>query len=161
MIDMQALQLRYGGFRKYNWSDVQWIVHPEHWFLARPLDQSGIWRVAYGECDGVGDLELRGRLSENLETLLPGAPKESDYEIITWSPFFMHQRCAEKMRQGRVLLAGDAGHLCSPMHVNQAIIVALSPMDMLTSLLGVVCVLPAESRMSELLCSVLKVSTAV
>ncbi|XXH01321.1 hypothetical protein Hte_007679 [Hypoxylon texense] len=30
------------------------------------------------------------------------------------SPYKIHQRCAPALRKGRVLLAGDAAHLCNP-----------------------------------------------
>lgn len=58
---------------------------------------------------------MRDRLPQKLETILPGHPKPEDYELVRFSPFTMNQRCAERMRVGRVLLAGDAAHLCNPM----------------------------------------------
>jgi 3-(3-hydroxy-phenyl)propionate hydroxylase len=35
-------------------------------------------------------------------------------EVVQWSPYRMHQRAAERMREGRVLLAGDAAHATNP-----------------------------------------------
>ena len=77
-----------------------------------------LWRIAYGEVRGLSHEELRARLPEKFEKLLPGNPKPGDYEVVRFSPFVMHQRCVEKMRVGRVLLAGDAAHLCNPMLVS-------------------------------------------
>src|SRR5271163_5232016 len=48
------------------------------------------------------------------ETMLPGHPKPGDYKIVNVSPYKVHQRCAEKFRVGRFLLAADAAHLCNP-----------------------------------------------
>lgn len=73
-------------------------------------------RVAYGEVAGLSEEEMRGRAAERLEMILPGNPKPNDYDILRFSPFIMHQRCVEKMRVGRVMLVGDAAHLCNPMY---------------------------------------------
>src|SRR3979490_1869488 len=48
------------------------------------------------------------------ETMLPGNPKPGDYKLTNISPYKIHQRCAEKFRLGRFLLAADAAHLCNP-----------------------------------------------
>ena len=47
-------------------------------------------------------------------TLLPGNPKPEDFTLVDFSFYNQHQRCAEKFRVGRVLLAADAAHLCNP-----------------------------------------------
>jgi 2-polyprenyl-6-methoxyphenol hydroxylase-like FAD-dependent oxidoreductase len=47
-------------------------------------------------------------------TLLPGNPKPEDFTLVDFSFYSQHQRCAEKLRVGRVLLAADAAHLCNP-----------------------------------------------
>jgi len=48
------------------------------------------------------------------EKMLPGNPKPEDYKLTNISPYKIHQRCAEKFRVGRFLLAADAAHLCNP-----------------------------------------------
>lgn len=48
------------------------------------------------------------------EAMLPGNPKPGDYKLTNISPYKIHQRCAEKFRVGRFLLAADAAHLCNP-----------------------------------------------
>lgn len=47
-------------------------------------------------------------------TLLPGNPKPEDFTLVDFSFYSQHQRCAEKFRVGRILLAADAAHLCNP-----------------------------------------------
>ena len=39
---------------------------------------------------------------------------ERDYEIVWKSVYRFHSRCVDRMRRGRVLIAGDAAHLVSP-----------------------------------------------
>lgn len=46
--------------------------------------------------------------------MLPGNPKPEDYKIVNCSPYKMHQRCADRFRFGKILLAADAAHLCNP-----------------------------------------------
>jgi 2-polyprenyl-6-methoxyphenol hydroxylase-like FAD-dependent oxidoreductase len=46
--------------------------------------------------------------------MLPGHPKPGQYKLDNISPYKIHQRCAEKFRMGRFLLAADAAHLCNP-----------------------------------------------
>lgn len=42
-------------------------------------------------------------------------PNEGDgAQLDLYSPYSMHQRCVEKMRVGRVLLAGDSAHVTNP-----------------------------------------------
>src|SRR5271169_7251450 len=48
------------------------------------------------------------------ERMLPGHPKPDEYKLTNCVPYKMHQRCAEKFRVGRFLLAADAAHLCNP-----------------------------------------------
>jgi 2-polyprenyl-6-methoxyphenol hydroxylase-like FAD-dependent oxidoreductase len=48
------------------------------------------------------------------EKMLPGNPKPGEYKLTNISPYKIHQRCAEKFRVGRFLLAADAAHLCNP-----------------------------------------------
>lgn len=85
------------------------------------LESPDIWRIAYGEDMSLSAEQLRSRLPEKFEILLPGHPKPEDYEVLRFSPFVMHQRCVEKMRNGRILLAGDAAHLCNPMYALTAL----------------------------------------
>lgn len=42
--------------------------------------------------------------------------------MINFSPYKIHQRLAEHLRVGRVLLAADAAHLCNPLYVRSGFI---------------------------------------
>lgn len=72
-----------------------------------------MWRVGYSpppdadEAAAVADDEIQARLTR----ILPG---HGPFEIITARLYSVHRRLVEKMRVGRMLLAGDAAHLNSP-----------------------------------------------
>jgi len=83
--------------------------------MACKIDDPGLWRFGYAERVALDEKDLKAGLAAKLEVLLPGAPKEGEHEVLRWSPFVMNNRVVEKMHVGRVLLAGDAAHLCNPM----------------------------------------------
>ncbi len=56
---------------------------------------------------------MRERQPWKYKQFVPGSPEPSEYEIRNFSPYKIHQRCAEKFRWGRVLLAADAAHVCN------------------------------------------------
>ncbi|KAK6371385.1 hypothetical protein LTS17_009116 [Exophiala oligosperma] len=103
------------SFDKLGFSDVQWIIHPENWFVIAKIDNKGLWRIVYGEAPGLSTEEIRDRLPQRFRETLPGHPEPNEYQLETVTPYTVHQRCAEKMRVGRILLAGDAAHLNNPM----------------------------------------------
>ncbi|KEF55240.1 uncharacterized protein A1O9_08894 [Exophiala aquamarina CBS 119918] len=105
----------YYDLEKYGWSDIQWTIHPEHWFISMKITKDGLWRVAYGDDASFSEDELKQRLPDKFRKILPGNPEPDQYKIKTMASFRMHQRCAPKMKVGRVLLGGDAAHLCNPM----------------------------------------------
>lgn len=94
---------------------MSWVIDPVNWAVIAELSKDGTWRVSYGEVGGLSREELQGRMAEKLRLLLLGSPTPDQYEISRFNPYTMHQRYAERMRVGRVLLAADAAHLCNPM----------------------------------------------
>ena len=106
-------------FDRLGWEDTQFIIDPVHWYMAARIaahedPKQSIWRISYGEKAGLSNEELLERQEMKFEQMLPGHPKPSEYKILNKSPYRVHQRCVEKMRVGRVLLAADAAHLCNP-----------------------------------------------
>lgn len=87
--------------------------HPEHFAVIALLSRQGLWRVSYAEKTGLSDDELRKRLEEKYEALFPG-PRPLKYDLKMFSPYLLHQKCASSFRVGRILLAGDAAHICNP-----------------------------------------------
>jgi hypothetical protein len=105
--------------------DSNFIIDPEDWFMAARITTDGMWRVSYGERPGLSfpevqlytistELQLIARQPMKYERMLPGNPKPTEYKLTNISPYKIHQRCAEKFRVGRFLLAADAAHLCNP-----------------------------------------------
>ena len=94
---------------------MSWIVDPVDWAVVGHIAQDGTWRVSYGEIVGLSNDELGQRMPEKLRKLLPGHPSPDQYEVKRFSPYTLHQRCAERMRVGRIMLAADAAHLNNPM----------------------------------------------
>ena len=82
--------------------------------MAARIARDGLYRITYGEKPGLTREEYLARQPAIFEKILPGNPKPSDYKIVNFSPYRMHQRCAPKFRVGRILLAADAAHLCNP-----------------------------------------------
>jgi len=103
---------------KFGWNDSNFIIHPEHYFMAARIGKGkgreAMWRITYGDLAGLSREELIERQPKKFETFLPGHPKPDEYTVDNISPYKMHQRCAEKLRVGRFLLVADAGHLCNP-----------------------------------------------
>ncbi|OJI91472.1 hypothetical protein ASPTUDRAFT_38497 [Aspergillus tubingensis CBS 134.48] len=105
----------YYPFEKHGFDwDSNFIIDPEHWFMAARISNDGLWRVTYGEVGGLSVEELQARQPAKFKAFLPGHPEPSNYKIVNFSPYKVHQRLAKKMRVGRFLLAADAAHLCNP-----------------------------------------------
>lgn len=103
----------YYDFEKYGWMDGNFLIDPEHWALIGRINDKGLWRVSYGEIDGLAYDELMLRLPWKFEMMFPG-PRPLEYEVAQASPYRLNQRCADRFRVGKVVLAGDAAHLCNP-----------------------------------------------
>ncbi|KAJ9641657.1 hypothetical protein H2204_002719 [Knufia peltigerae] len=104
----------YYDFEPYKWLDSNFIIHPEHFFMAARIGTDGLWRITYGEKPGLTTEQLRERLPMKFKTFLPGHPEPDQYNVVNFSPYKIHQRLAPKMRVGRFCLAADAAHLCNP-----------------------------------------------
>lgn len=75
------------------------------------ITPDGLWRYTYKEDASLPEASYQQRMPDMFAELLGGA---TDYEVIASAPYRMHQRCAERFRLGRVLLAGDAAHVTNP-----------------------------------------------
>ncbi|KAF2841197.1 FAD/NAD(P)-binding domain-containing protein [Patellaria atrata CBS 101060] len=109
-----ATNVYYPGFEKHGYNDINFIIDPEHYYMAARITRDGLWRVSFG-VDRLLDLdEVKEIQPKKYEVMLPGNPKPNDYKLVSLYPYRIHQRCAEKFRVGRVLLAADAAHVCNP-----------------------------------------------
>jgi 2-polyprenyl-6-methoxyphenol hydroxylase-like FAD-dependent oxidoreductase len=77
-----------------------------------PARASGTQRLI-----GIVPRELGHRADLTFEDVRPGAEQMLGLQVLetNWfSTYRVHHRVAERFRQGRVFIAGDAGHLHSP-----------------------------------------------
>ena len=93
------------GYRNY-------ILDPVEW--ANLFRWTDLWRVVLpADVDADPDALLDDDVIEaGLQRFHPASPP---YEVVSKSLYTVHQRVAETFRVGRVLLAGDAAHVNSPI----------------------------------------------
>jgi len=112
---------------------VNYVADPEEWLvLLRTPDH---WRVLF---------PVNGALEESssdagVQQLLTGVVDIGrEWDVLQWSQYVVSRRVAERLREGRVLLAGDAAHQNSPlggMGMNSGIQDAVSAARRLTSVI--------------------------
>jgi 3-(3-hydroxy-phenyl)propionate hydroxylase len=105
-----ATNLRY-DFRKMGMKSSNLFVHPELAAVIAQINATGLWRCTFQEDASLPLETLEDRIREYFRKLL-GA--DAEYELVAYQPYKMHQRMATKMREGRVVLVGDAAHLTNP-----------------------------------------------
>lgn len=99
--DMRSL-----GFRSSNL-----YIHPTHACVIADIDGKGMWRCTFQESDSLPEEGIVERI-ESFYRELWGA--DFAFELVDYRPYRMHQRLASTMREGRVMLIGDAAHLTNP-----------------------------------------------
>ena len=97
-----------------DWSNEDFTVYlaEKTFCLAFPVRKKGMFRFI-----GQVPQALRGRDDIGFEDLRPGIEKVTGTRVthVNWfSTYRVHHRVAEHFHQGRVFLAGDAGHVHSP-----------------------------------------------
>ena len=105
-----AINMEY-DFARYGYSTGVMVVDEEDWAVIGRIDKEGLFRVAFGIRCSVPEEELLAQLPQKLERLLPG-PRPLDYKLVAANPYWAHQRVAKTFISGRVLLTGDAAHVC-------------------------------------------------
>jgi len=99
------------ALENYGWDPCNYLVDPADGAVIAKVTRSGIWRVTFSEAT---DLPLEGiedRIHAYYRRVLP---EGMAYELVLHSAYNMHQRVVDRMRVGRVLLAGDAAHVTNP-----------------------------------------------
>ncbi|WP_322748341.1 MULTISPECIES: FAD-dependent monooxygenase [unclassified Frankia] len=89
--------------------DPEW--NPGRQVLVHPCPDS-VYRIDWQVAPGydLAQEEASGALERRIRRIVG----ERDYEIVWKSVYRFHARCANRLRVGRVLLAGDFAHLVSP-----------------------------------------------
>jgi len=91
------------------------VHHPADWAVTVKINKEGLWRVTFGEDASLPEDEVLRRIPERYGRILPASAQRATYEIESAAPYRVHQRCADRLRIGRVLLAGDAAHITNPV----------------------------------------------
>jgi 3-(3-hydroxy-phenyl)propionate hydroxylase len=105
-----ATNLRY-DFARYGYAPANVVIDAPYGAIVARIDRAGLWRCTYCEDASLPEEGILERMPAYFAAALPGS---KEYELVEYSPYRMHQRCVERMRIGRVLLAGDAAHITNP-----------------------------------------------
>jgi 2-polyprenyl-6-methoxyphenol hydroxylase-like FAD-dependent oxidoreductase len=101
----------YCDFAKLGYETANFVCDPTYMAVIAIIARDGLWRLTYQE-DASQPIEtFMDRLPERYAHFIPpGTP----YEIKAANPYVIHQRAATSLRQGRILLTGDAAHVTNP-----------------------------------------------
>ena len=98
-------------FEGAGYQETTMVIDDEWGAVIVKLTPDGSWRCTYMEDSALPEESFLGRVPQAYRHLLPG---QGGYDLDRAAPYRMHQRCAERFRVGRALLAGDAAHVTNP-----------------------------------------------
>jgi len=98
-------------FAKLGYQQANFVCDPVNMAVIAQLDREGLWRCTYMEDSALPVESYEERIHQRYEWYMRGS---KDYQIVSSSPYMLHQRAAETLRKGHVLLAGDAAHATNP-----------------------------------------------
>ena len=98
-------------FRKLGYQQANFVCDPTNMAVIAQLDREGLWRCTYMEDSALPLETYEDRIPERYEWFMRGS---KDYQLVSSSPYMLHQRAGETLRKGHVLLAGDAAHATNP-----------------------------------------------
>lgn len=99
-------------FESLGFDQAGFVCDPVYSAMICIIDKKGLWRLTYQEDGALPEETFMARLPERFAFHIPTDVK---YEVVAAAPYTIHQRCASRMRDGRVLLAGDSAHCTNPM----------------------------------------------
>lgn len=99
-------------FERHGFESANMLADPVHWGVVVRLGRDKLWRVTYAEDARLPEEDTARRIPEHYAAILPDPA--APYRVIASSPYRVHERCVPSFRVGRVLLAGDAAHVCNP-----------------------------------------------
>lgn len=93
-------------------AEVNACISKDSFCLVFPVRSSGMFRLV-----GIVPQEVAGRDNITFEEIRPHVKRQINVDVrtVNWfSTYRVHHRVADHFRQGRVFIAGDAGHIHSP-----------------------------------------------
>jgi 2-polyprenyl-6-methoxyphenol hydroxylase-like FAD-dependent oxidoreductase len=118
--DFVATNIRY-PFDKYGFTTANFVLDSVNWGVVTVIDNTGLWRCAFGVRPGLTNEEIRNELDDHYRHIFPGWPGEG-YELVQLNRYKPHQRCARQFRKGRCILAGDSAHVSSSFEFSFSVI---------------------------------------
>ncbi|WEK45949.1 MAG: FAD-dependent oxidoreductase [Candidatus Andeanibacterium colombiense] len=98
-------------FRTLGYQQANFVCDPVNMAVIAQLDRDGLWRCTYMEDSALPLETYEERIHQRYEHFMQGSKA---YELVSASPYMLHQRAAETLHKGHVLLAGDAAHATNP-----------------------------------------------
>jgi 2-polyprenyl-6-methoxyphenol hydroxylase-like FAD-dependent oxidoreductase len=98
-------------FEARGFARANFVIDPKYWAVIVKIDRHGLWRITYGEDASLPEETVKDRIADHYRAILPD---DGPYELEAFAPFRVHERSAASFRAGRILLAGDAAHVCNP-----------------------------------------------
>jgi 2-polyprenyl-6-methoxyphenol hydroxylase-like FAD-dependent oxidoreductase len=98
-------------FEARGFARANFVIDPKYWAVIVKIDRHGLWRITYGEDATLPEETVKDRVADHYRAILPD---DGPYELEAFAPFRVHERSAASFRAGRILLAGDAAHVCNP-----------------------------------------------
>jgi 3-(3-hydroxy-phenyl)propionate hydroxylase len=91
---------------------VNYFADPDEWFFL--LRAPEVWRVMFptGPDESEADIFDPAKIQRRLNRVLP---RDVPYEVKHTTLYRVHQRVAERYREGRAFIAGDAAHINNPL----------------------------------------------
>jgi 3-(3-hydroxy-phenyl)propionate hydroxylase len=103
----------YFDFEAHGYPRSVFLMDDVHGAVIVKINSDHLWRVTYAEDRSLPEETIVDRIPAHYAALLPGGGADG-YEVDRFAPYRLHQRCADRMRVGRALLAGDAAHATNP-----------------------------------------------
>ena len=101
----------YCDLARYGYQPSNFICDPVYGGVVAQINSAGLWRLTYHESGESSAETFMERLPGKFAGFMP---QDAPYRIEAARPYAIHQRCAQRLRVGRVLLAGDAAHATNP-----------------------------------------------
>ena len=97
-------------FDEHDFRNIAMQIDHEHGAVICKLADPHYWRITFMEDPALPLENLPQRIQEKMVNHIP----VEDYNVEAFAPYKMHQRVTDRMREGRILLAGDAAHVTNP-----------------------------------------------
>lgn len=107
-----AVNLRYPFDELAGFGNANMLYSPADGAVVVRITEDGLFRWTWAEDADLPEETLPERLRPRLERLGFGASE--DAEFVEYAAYRMHQRSADRMREGRALILGDAAHVTNP-----------------------------------------------